>query len=108
MQKHQDKPMHPENLEPFRLRRAPRCGARTRSGRPCRSPAVRGKVRCRMHGGATGSGAPKGERNGNYRHGLFTQKVLEERRRVAVLIRQSRKLLSRCTDATPDHRDTDG
>jgi hypothetical protein len=86
----------------------PRCGARTRSGSSCRSPAVRGKVRCRMHGGATGSGAPKGERNGNYRHGLFTQKVLEERRRVAVLIRQSRKLLSRCTDATPDHRDTDG
>ncbi len=25
-----------------------------------------------MHGGATGSGAPKGERNGAYRHGLRT------------------------------------
>jgi NAD(P)H dehydrogenase (quinone) len=31
--------------------------ARTRSGNPCRSPAVRGKSRCRMHGGAAGSGA---------------------------------------------------
>ena len=33
---------------------SPRCGARTRGGSPCRSPAVRGKRRCRMHGGAAG------------------------------------------------------
>jgi hypothetical protein len=25
-----------------------------------------------MHGGAPGSGAPKGARNGNYKHGLYT------------------------------------
>jgi hypothetical protein len=37
---------------------APRCGARTRSGEPCQGPAVRGRMRCRMHGGAAGSGAP--------------------------------------------------
>jgi len=36
---------------------SPRCGAKTRSGKPCRSPAVDGKKRCRMHGGAPGSGA---------------------------------------------------
>jgi hypothetical protein len=30
---------------------APRCGARTRAGCPCRAPAIRGKRRCRMHGG---------------------------------------------------------
>jgi hypothetical protein len=30
---------------------APRCGARTRAGCPCRAPAIRGKQRCRMHGG---------------------------------------------------------
>jgi len=30
---------------------APRCGARTRTDQPCRAPAVRGKQRCRMHGG---------------------------------------------------------
>ena len=30
---------------------APRCGARTRAGCPCRAPAIRGKLRCRMHGG---------------------------------------------------------
>jgi hypothetical protein len=47
-----------------------------------------------MHGGATGSGAPKGQRNGNYRHGLFTREAIEDRRGVAALIRQSRELLS--------------
>jgi hypothetical protein len=36
-----------------------RCGARTRSGQPCQSPAAHDKKRCRMHGGAAGSGAPK-------------------------------------------------
>jgi hypothetical protein len=29
----------------------PQCGAKTRSGPPCRAKAVKGKVRCRMHGG---------------------------------------------------------
>jgi hypothetical protein len=31
---------------------APRCGARTRAGAPCRSPAMP-NGRCRMHGGAS-------------------------------------------------------
>jgi hypothetical protein len=30
---------------------APRCGARTRSGTPCACPAIRGRTRCRLHGG---------------------------------------------------------
>ena len=52
----------------------PRCGARTRSGSPCRSPAMP-NGRCRMHGGLS-PGAPKGERNGNYRHGRFTSEAI--------------------------------
>ncbi len=32
-------------------RKAPRCGAKTRSGTPCKGPAVRGRARCRLHGG---------------------------------------------------------
>jgi hypothetical protein len=40
-----------------------RCRARTRSGELCQSPAVNGKRRCRMHGGASGSGAPSGNKN---------------------------------------------
>jgi hypothetical protein len=30
---------------------APRCGARTRRGTACQCPAIRGKWRCRLHGG---------------------------------------------------------
>lgn len=68
MKKPQYDPMHPV-MQPEILANAPRCGARTRAGTPCRSPAVGGKTRCRMHGGASGSGAPRGNRNA-WKHGL--------------------------------------
>jgi hypothetical protein len=48
-----------------------------------------------MHGGAAGSGAPKGKRNGKYRHGGFAMEAIDERRRLASLIRDSRDFLSR-------------
>jgi hypothetical protein len=69
-----------------------RCGAKTRSGKPCKSPAVQGKKRCRMHGGALGSGAPKQNKNA-LKHGMFTKEAIETRRQVRALIRQSRKFL---------------
>jgi hypothetical protein len=84
--------MHPIG-EPIVLRRAPRCGARTRKGTACRSPAVRGKARCRMHGGARGSGGPCGERNGNYRHGRYTEENLLRIQAVRRLVREARGLL---------------
>ena len=43
--------------------RSSQCGAKTRAGHPCRSHPVTGRRRCRMHGGAPGSGAPLGNRN---------------------------------------------
>ena len=95
MTKTEDNSMHPKSREPSRLRQAPRCLARTRRGTSCQSPAVAGKTRCRMHGGAAGSGAPRGKRNGKYRHGGFTTEAIDERRRLASLIRESRVLLSR-------------
>jgi hypothetical protein len=52
---------HPRNTGP--MLSSPRCGAKTRSGKPCMSPAVPGKRRFRMHGGAPGSGAPRGNQN---------------------------------------------
>ena len=69
-----------------------RCGARTRSGKPCRSPAVSGKKRCRMHGGAPGSGAPLGNKNA-LKHGFFAREAIAERRQLRELLRQSRDLL---------------
>jgi hypothetical protein len=71
---------------------SPRCGAKTRSGGACRSPAVHGKKRCRMHGGAQGSGAPKANRNA-WKHGLFTRGAIEERRQIRALLGEARKLL---------------
>jgi hypothetical protein len=81
---------HPRNTGPMLA--SPRCGANTRSGCPCRSPAVSGKKRCRMHGGAPGTGAPKQNQNA-LKHGLFTQQAIEERKQVQALLQQSRKLL---------------
>ena len=73
------------------LLQAPRCGARTRAGTPCQSPAVNGKTRCRMHGGAKDSGGPKGNANGRYAHGRFTCEAVESRRELQALIRGMRE-----------------
>jgi hypothetical protein len=71
---------------------SPRCGAKTRCGGACRSPAVSGRQRCRMHGGAQGSGAPRTNRNAR-KHGLFTGEAIEERRRIQEVLGEARKLL---------------
>src|SRR2546423_11633921 len=51
------------SAEPERINQPHRCGARTRKQTPCQSSPVRGKTRCRMHGGAAASGATTGYRN---------------------------------------------
>ncbi|WP_192740698.1 HGGxSTG domain-containing protein [Bradyrhizobium sp. OAE829] len=71
---------------------SPRCGAKIRSGGSCRSPAVRGKRRCRMHGGAPESGAPRGNQNAR-KHGLFTKAATAERKEIEALLADARKLL---------------
>jgi hypothetical protein len=86
-------PMHPKGPDPSRLNRSLRCGAKTRRAIPCRSPAVKGRKRCRMHGGTTTSGAPKGEANGNYQHGGFTCEAIKERRLAQALIQQAKRIL---------------
>ena len=78
--------------EPLHLRLAPQCGARTRRGTACKAKAANGKGRCRLHGGALGSGAPSGHRNGNYRHGRQTKEAIAERQLIRALVRQSREL----------------
>ena len=82
--------MHKQQLLPMHL--SPRCGARTRSGTPCRSPAVQGKRRCRMHGGAIGSGARPGNRNA-LRHGRYTRELIEFRQMMRELLRESAEKL---------------
>ena len=81
---------HIRNAGPMLASR--RCGAKTRSGGACRSPAVSGRKRCRMHGGAQGSGAPRTNQNAR-KHGAFTKDAIAERRRIQVLLGEARKLL---------------
>ena len=64
---------------------SPRCGAKTRSDGPCRAPAVNGKKRCRMHGGAKGSEAPKGNQNA-LKHGRFAREAIAEQKALRDLI----------------------
>ena len=63
------------------LSKAPRCGARTRRGTPCQSPAMP-NGRCRMHGGpSTGPRTPEGQersRKANWKHGRYSRKYLAE------------------------------
>jgi hypothetical protein len=75
------------------LAKARRCGARTRAGHPCRQAAVTGRTRCRMHGGARGSGGPRGDRNGNFKHGIWSRESVDLRKGMGAKIRELRGLL---------------
>ena len=57
---------------------SPRCGAYARTtGQPCQAPAIKGKARCRMHGGKS-PGRPK--LHGRYSQAYMAQ--IQEWRRV--------------------------
>jgi hypothetical protein len=69
-----------------------RCSATSkRTQQACQAPAVTGWTVCRFHG--AGGGAPKGVRNGAYRHGLRTAEATAERRAFAELLRECREAL---------------
>ena len=70
---------------------APRCGATTRQGTPCRQPAIRGKRRCRKHGGRS-AGAPRGNQHA-LKHGRYTAQAIAERREARELWRALRALI---------------
>ena len=74
------------------MHQSPRCTARSkRTGKPCRSPAVKGWSVCRMHGAR--GGAPKGKRNGAYRHGNFTKEAMARKQAVSLLMGLTGKTL---------------
>ena len=84
------------------LAKAPRCGAHTRAGHPCKQAAVTGRARCRMHGGARGCGGPCGDRNGNFKHGLWTVENVQMRKAASLMIRRTRALLQELKSARMD------
>jgi hypothetical protein len=65
------------------MHRAKRCGARTRTGKPCQSPAM-ANGKCRMHGGPS-PGAPSGNKNA-YKHGRYTAAAIAHRRQLSALL----------------------
>lgn len=72
---------------------SPRCGAKTRRGGYCNAPAVNRKKRCRMHGGAEGSGAPKGNNNA-LKHGMHTAEAILQRVYMKKLIKSAQNFLN--------------
>jgi hypothetical protein len=52
------------------------------------------KGRCRLHGGANGSGGPPGKRNGQYRHGERTKAAIAERQKFRALLKMLRAALT--------------
>jgi hypothetical protein len=48
-----------------------------------------------MHGGARGSGGPKGAQNGNYKHGLYTAEAIAFRKALKQQIREVSALTRR-------------
>lgn len=74
---------------------APRCGAKTKgnNGKPCRCPAIKGKARCRVHGGAKGSGAKLGNMNA-LKHGETTAYAKAFKQEIRQSIKRSKELIS--------------
>ncbi|WP_269768265.1 HGGxSTG domain-containing protein [Burkholderia ubonensis] len=58
------------------------CGAKTRSGEPCKRAPMEGKTRCRLHGGAsTGPKVPNVAQNA-IKHGFYSDALLPEERQL--------------------------
>ena len=80
-----------EQTNPFAV--MPRCGARTRGGKPCRRIGNKRNGRCKLHGGR--AGAPSGKRNGAWRHGGRSKEAADQRKAIRTLLREATQLLRR-------------
>lgn len=90
------------------------CGAKTRSGEPCKSPPVKGRERCRMHGGKSLSGVASptfvhGQRSRYALTGALSERYLDalpdldylsNRDEIAVATGLIQGLLEKTADAT--------
>ena len=54
----------------------PVCGAKNRQGEPCQRLPLKGKTRCKLHGGASKKGL--GDNKRNMRHGIYTKTLTDE------------------------------
>ena len=84
---------------------APRCGARTRAGTPCRAPAMQ-NGKCRLHGGRssgpkTAAGLAK-IREAKTKHGYYSAEAKALRRYGRELVIRSKKFLTFVEDKIND------
>ena len=70
----------------------PRCGAKSRSGEPCKNLPAKGKKRCRFHGGADGIGGQPGNKNA-WKHGRRSAAAIAQRKEIAQVNREMRQLI---------------
>lgn len=75
------------------------CGAKSKQNNhaPCRQPAIKGKNRCRLHGGlSTGPKTPEGKKRSaeaNLKHGYYTKKAILERLKMRMMLQWKKDLL---------------
>ncbi|MBL9028864.1 MAG: hypothetical protein JNK42_00090 [Caedimonas sp.] len=79
-------PMHDDALK--------KCHALTRRHTLCQTAAVKGKKQCRMHGGAKGSGAPKGNNNA-FKHGYYSANAIKIKQKIRKLLKESIEFLEK-------------
>jgi hypothetical protein len=83
------------------LRQVRQCGAKTRQGTSCRSPAMP-NGRCRLHGGkSTGPRTPEGleaMRRAKLKHGLYSQETREFYRLIRELKSRAQSHIKRMLD----------
>lgn len=78
--------MQTDDLVIYPFMSANRCGAKTRRGSLCQSPAVRNRLRCRMHGGKN-NGAPIGNSNA-LKNGFTTKEAKQLKKSVKKLLNE--------------------
>ncbi len=89
--------------QPVSLRDAPRCQGQNRARKSCRSAAVRGNRVCRFDGGR--AGAPKGDANGAFKHGGWTDEAVVLRKAARRLVKRVRKPAPLDLDALRERRE---
>ncbi len=87
---------------------APRCGAKTRAGSPCQCPAIRGRRRCRLHGGLsrgpTTEHGRERSRHARLLHGGYTPGARLEARERRHALREGLKALKQMTASVDAER----
>jgi hypothetical protein len=86
--------------------KAPRCGAKTRRGVPCKCPAMK-NGRCKLHGGrSTGPKTAEGRERicrAATRHGYYSGRAKAERAHYREILREGREMLSNLSSNGPGY-----